>query len=733
MIERENVGTLQAGGRNRKGLAWAALAVPAFLAGLPALALLVRVATTLPADAKVAGDPAVIELYTLRATTGAQLLGPYSRFGFHHPGPLLFYCLAPFYLAFGRNYAALCLGALVLNLAGLAGIAVIVSKQAGSVRRGLVLAALLSYMVYLQPEILVSAWNPDAAIVPLAFALVAFAAVMAGRTACLPWAVLAASVAAQSHLACAPPVACAALLWPVAAVIRRKWRHDAGGASISGGGRHAAAASLVGTLAWVPVVIEQLRDSPGNLTLIGRFLREPHESRPLGPTLVAVGDQVSAWLVGIFGVRSQAVPNPTLAALEGVVAVALLVLLVVGGLRSWKRRDAFALASCGSAILLFGVAVFVTRGVVGTLHPYLVRWVSAIGLLATIGAVIAFVPDRLPSVPNGLHAGIGTVLIVSLAFLGLRDAVRFPGLSRYIPSAWPDHVSPAALPALEARGVRRPHIRILTQGSWEQAAGLVLQITKARRTPSVDDRSVFMFGEPCRFQTADDGVVLMTDPGTAAQLATVPGVELLARSSEDTALFARTDRVPKRGVSLGTWEAEIYLRGGFSWPENPPEGRFRWSDGAVSRLVLPAVPGLPHRLTVEAAPMAVPGKHQAITMSFNGIPFPTAGMKPGWASYAFSIPGHLVKARNLVSFRYAYATSPFELSGNGDRRKLAVAFRTISLSEETTGGLPRQRRAYRGAQTVATATARSTARSRRGAGGSSPRAPRRACVRSSAR
>jgi hypothetical protein len=41
-----------------------------------------------------AGDIALIDLGARDAWRGHQLLGPYSRFGWHHPGPVLFYLMA---------------------------------------------------------------------------------------------------------------------------------------------------------------------------------------------------------------------------------------------------------------------------------------------------------------------------------------------------------------------------------------------------------------------------------------------------------------------------------------------------------------------------------------------------------------------------------------------------------------------------------------------------------------
>src|SRR5213595_3106315 len=68
-------------------------------------------------------DGAVLEIYTLEALEGRLLVGPYSRFGWHHPGPLFFYFEAPWYWLSGRHTAGMQAGALALNLTAVAGIA----------------------------------------------------------------------------------------------------------------------------------------------------------------------------------------------------------------------------------------------------------------------------------------------------------------------------------------------------------------------------------------------------------------------------------------------------------------------------------------------------------------------------------------------------------------------------------------------------------------------------------
>src|SRR5437879_7641309 len=58
-------------------------------------------------DLLFTGDGAALELGTLHAARGVQFLGPYSRFGWSHPGPAFFYLALPIYEAFGQRGPAL--------------------------------------------------------------------------------------------------------------------------------------------------------------------------------------------------------------------------------------------------------------------------------------------------------------------------------------------------------------------------------------------------------------------------------------------------------------------------------------------------------------------------------------------------------------------------------------------------------------------------------------------------
>ncbi|MBD3279036.1 MAG: hypothetical protein GF388_12110, partial [Candidatus Aegiribacteria sp.] len=78
----------------------------ALLLLLPFAAFLaVSLASGLP-DFTTAGDEALLEIATRNTAAGRTFTGPYSRFRFHHPGPMYFFLRIPvYYLSGGRASA----------------------------------------------------------------------------------------------------------------------------------------------------------------------------------------------------------------------------------------------------------------------------------------------------------------------------------------------------------------------------------------------------------------------------------------------------------------------------------------------------------------------------------------------------------------------------------------------------------------------------------------------------
>jgi hypothetical protein len=97
-------------------------------------------------DVLFTGDGAALELRVLQAGRGVQFLGPYSLFGWSHPGPAYFYLALPFYELFGERGPALNLFALVVN--GVAAVArVLITQRLLGFATAIAAAALVSVFV----------------------------------------------------------------------------------------------------------------------------------------------------------------------------------------------------------------------------------------------------------------------------------------------------------------------------------------------------------------------------------------------------------------------------------------------------------------------------------------------------------------------------------------------------------------------------------------------------------
>jgi 4-amino-4-deoxy-L-arabinose transferase-like glycosyltransferase len=155
----------------RRRLAACALAA----AGLIAAVVFARLTPPLTTTA----DLAITELYTSVAAQGRLLVGPYSRFGWHHPGPLYFYLQAPVYALAGSAAAALFAGALALNLASFAILVWTLAREDKGALAALVPAAVLAF-AWREPRLLASPWTAHVPVLP-SIAFVVLCAAAAGR------------------------------------------------------------------------------------------------------------------------------------------------------------------------------------------------------------------------------------------------------------------------------------------------------------------------------------------------------------------------------------------------------------------------------------------------------------------------------------------------------------------------------------------------------------------------
>ncbi len=241
-------------------------------------------------------DTAANSLSVLRAKHFAQLYGPYSRWGFYHPGPTLFYVQAfgewLFHDALGWTgspFAGQVIAhALVMSAFFSTALMVLTNwLPAGRARWWFVCGALglavghftamgrvPSYDVLRGPSAFLSPWSAHALVLPFLCLLAAGSSVAAGRAADLPLLALAGGYLLQLHVAepmfVFPVFALAygALAWRTP----RPWRAAPGVHAVTG---------LILLFFALPMLLDLTRGQDANLGMVWQHVREYHSHKPL--------------------------------------------------------------------------------------------------------------------------------------------------------------------------------------------------------------------------------------------------------------------------------------------------------------------------------------------------------------------------------------------------------------------------------------------------------------------
>ena len=467
----------------------------AMAASLLLCALLVTARHTPPVWS--VADEAIIELYTMNATHGEQLLGGYSQFGWHHPGPLMFYALAPFYLAGGQGAGAIHAGAVATNIVSLIAIAWIFSRRVrsgSSLSEPVALAILLGIFLVRERGILASAWNPHIAVFPFLALLILSASVAAGDFVILPLAALFASFVAQAHIGLAPVsgAVVAGAVTGAALVARgdgeqRRWLL-----------RWINISAWVLAAAWLLPISEEIAYSPGNMTQIWRFFTSSQIGQPLGIALPAFADT----LVGVFRPGFRVATGWRFIASSNVlplfVAIAEIPLLWLAARSGRRSRERFRCALASLCLLASSVALVSMTRIYGEIVDHEIFWVCGLGLVnaAVIAGFLAPV-QRLPVRRDAWRARVMTMTClllvasgVGLGFIELRDVELRTQMGRDEAAA--QHLTDRISTDMGRLGIATPIIR--TDGdAWSVAAGVVLNLRKKGIRVSVSPDLVGLF------------------------------------------------------------------------------------------------------------------------------------------------------------------------------------------------------------------------------------------------
>jgi hypothetical protein len=461
-------------------------------------------------DGLPVGDGAVIELYTLLASRGWWEYGPYSRFGWHHPGPLVFYLMTPFYIASREQSLAVNAGAVAINLTALTTIVWALARHASAALCVSVTAAIALFL-WRMPLLLVSAWNPHIVLLPLAALIASSSIVAAGRLSLLPVTIAMASFVSQTHLGLMPCAAAAVACALAAGLMAR------------GPGQRRlfwlGVSALVGFVLWLPPIVEQVTNADGNMSKIARFFLMSDPAATRGPLMAAASVWAAAMMNAfspgeIFpdgGHMARHATTPTVA-----VAMTSVALLIAAGWRTSRGAvDAWFCRMCALVSIVAFAAVVRIRDDVG---DYMVTWVTVIGVMS-IGALAAALMARVPAgfIPakriKWLVPVLTSICLIAASAHGLigldrmraeRLAPRSDGFRAPVDSVY------TALRAFLAKTqVRRPLIRVA--GTWDSATALVLQLHKRRQPVAVSDDALWLVGTTFAKNGSEDADLTLAD------------------------------------------------------------------------------------------------------------------------------------------------------------------------------------------------------------------------------
>ena len=488
------------------------------------------------ADLYPVSDQAILEIYTLHAVRGFWALGPYSQFGWHHPGPLYFYLLAPFYALSGHKTIALHIGAFAINMLSLCGIVYLLIRNASAAVTCLAVLMMGFYLSRLEP-VMTSYWNPHIVILPSALYLLLCASVAAGHRSALPASIAVGAFLVQTHISLAPYVVllgCGALV----AAIRSTIFSPPSDRSL----RRTLIASLgVLLLLWLPPIVEQATHSPGNITRVARFFAAPSSGQSLRTAMAVWGDMVC----GVFR-RQLDLPEGVPLQLEvesitstGLGAIAQALLLAALCLDAYRRQDSSSCALTAAGLLASLAALWSITRVQSLVGDYTIFWLSAVGALnwAVGGGVMLarLTGPRLRMLQRVAALGASALVIWLGIHLGIDQLKRErrQGLLRQRDSARVVQLAAAAiLDDMQRAHAHRPLFHLST-ADWTAAAGILLQVYKRGSPPAVDPDLVTWFGEPFARNGQEDRSFVITDAATQARLRelpagdSLPGVERL--------------------------------------------------------------------------------------------------------------------------------------------------------------------------------------------------------------
>jgi hypothetical protein len=485
------------------------------------------------------GDIALIALHTRDFLSGDRLVGPYSRFGFAHPGPLFFAWYALGLALPCSRMGQLLAAQLLLNV--LCGVtAMWLARRAPDPRvsRAFVAVSFLVLLAVSSSDFVrpvADVWGPVAILFPLCTFVLSIVMGLQGVSAAWLVAVLTGSACAQNHLGALAPVVATG----VYAVAISWWR--SGGRAWQGFRVPLAALVLV----WLPPLVEATRSERfGNIGKIARF---------------ATSQKVVGGLVDVAWRVSTALESGALLCFAVVAGV---VVLCVAPRRSIARD--------GATVALVGMCAvwLAARNNVGEFHPYL--FYSLFVFVAVVCSACVVALTSYSGRGRGAYERVvAAVVYVVLIGLCMATLSKYPLVKRY-----------DSTDEERAQAISRAIVSRMTSGEmpvcfiqkgnsvYEDIASVLLVWRDAGRQVFVEPRKGYLYGryrtDPrcssrgefpglvVRFESAREGGDAIANPNKdqSDQLTDLyrdDRVVVLARIFHETASQERRDSMKHAG------------------------------------------------------------------------------------------------------------------------------------------------------------------------------------------
>ncbi|HEX3839536.1 MAG TPA: hypothetical protein VHU85_01980 [Acidimicrobiales bacterium] len=494
------------------------------------------------------GDQAVLASRVGDAMRFHVELGPYSRFGWSHPGPALFYLQAPIYSLSNTNPRSLFVGSLLINGICIVAALAVVRRFAGEWSALWAAAVVGVTLLALGANAIETFWNPDLEAAGVLLVMVLTAGAIAGSGLSVLGLAVVGSYVVQTDVGTVPIIGVMAVAsvigYFVQLVVRRRHRRRrrnrrrAERRTVRLFPLVAAAAGVaVLAVAWIPPLAQQFRGHPGNLTALYDFFTNPTataakfgSTHSLSAAWAVVANSTTA--VPFGNVSNTAVMTTASAGRQWTVVV-WAGLAVIGLVWAVWRRRWFAFGLGFTTLVGLAVSVIAVERIVGPIGNYLGFWMQLVPVPAVVAIGVLTVEARQPRPapadsptdsptvsPVWWRVGIGWALAVVLVLPMVGVAGQLGRGSALVDSTGNPEIA-------QLTGFTTAHLKLssardvlVVMGNadrWPEASGLVLQLSNDGYHPTVTPTWGFMFTPRYVAGSAPQAQVVLTDgTGTSA-------------------------------------------------------------------------------------------------------------------------------------------------------------------------------------------------------------------------